>query len=230
MIKTRNERATAKTGGKTRGDRLRIAREQLFPSARVAAQAIGVAVSTYSAHERAEDPLGRDYGPDQARYYGKRFRVTPEWLLTGFGPGPTGESTGFPEPDPAIPRVLVMGYVGAGSTAHFYDVDQGNLDEVTPPEGATPSTIAVEIRGDSLGTVFNRWLVFYDNIHRPVTPELIGELCIVGLADGRILIKQLQRGKTKGLFNLISSNDKPILDVEVEWAARVDSIARRPNR
>jgi hypothetical protein len=226
MTKTRNERARAKT----RGDRLRIAREQLFPSARVAAEAIGVAVSTYFAHERAEDPLGRDYGPDQARYYGKRFRVTPEWLLTGFGPGPTGEPI-FPEqPDPATPRVLVMGYVGAGSTAHFYDVDQGNLDEVTPPEGATPSTIAVEIRGESLGTVFNRWLVFYDNIHRPVTPELIGELCVVGLADGRILIKQLQRGKTKGLFNLISSNDKPILDVEVEWAARVDSIARRPNR
>ena len=227
MIKTRNERATAKT----RGDRLRIARERLFPTARVAAQTIGVAVSTYFAHERAEDPLGRDYGPDQARYYGKRFRVTPEWLLTGFGPGPTGEPPIFPEqPDPAIPRVLVMGYVGAGSTAHFYDVDQGNLDEVTPPEGATPSTIAVEIRGESLGTVFNRWLVFYDNVRRPVTPELIGELCVVGLADGRILIKQLQRGKGKGLFNLISSNDKPILDVEVEWAARVDSIARRPNR
>jgi hypothetical protein len=227
MIKTRDERATAKT----RGDRLRMAREQLFPSARVAAQAIGVAVSTYFAHERAEDPLGRDYGPDQARYYGKRFRVTPEWLLTGFGPGPTGEPPVFPEqPDPAIPRVLVMGYVGAGSTAHFYDVDQGNLGEVVPPEGSTPSTVAVEIRGESLGTVFNRWLVFYDNIHRPVTPELIGELCVVGLADGRILIKQLQRGKTKGLFNLISSNDKPILDVEVEWAARVDSIARRPNR
>jgi hypothetical protein len=78
--------------------------------------------------------------------------------------------------------------------------------------------------------VFNRWIVFYDNIHRPVAPELIGELCVVGLTDGRILIKQLQRGKTKGLFNLISSNDKPIQDVEIEWAARVDSIARRPNR
>jgi len=227
MIKTGNESATART----RGDRLRIAREQLFPSARLAAQAIGVAVSTYSAHERAEDPAGRDYSPNRAKYYAKWFRVTPEWLLTGFGPGPTGGPTDFPEPpDPAIPRVLVMGYVGAGSTAHFYDVEHGNLEEVTPPEGASPNTIAVEIRGESLGTVFNRWLVFYDNIHRPVTPELIGELCVVGLADGRILIKKLQRGKGKGLFNLISSNDKPILDVEVEWAARVDSIARRPNR
>jgi Peptidase S24-like len=227
MAKPRSERATAKT----RGDRLRIARERLFPSGRLAAQAIGIAVSTYGAHERAEDPGGRDYGPNEAKYYAKRFRVTPEWLLTGFGPGPTGEPTIYPEqPDPAIPRVPVVGYVGAGSTAHFYDVDQGNLDDVVPPEGSTPSTVAVEIRGESLGTVFNRWIVFYDNIHRPVAPELIGELCVVGLTDGRILIKQLQRGKTKGLFNLISSNDKPIQDVEIEWAARVDSIARRPNR
>jgi hypothetical protein len=227
MAKPRSERATAKT----RGDRLRIARERLFQSGRLAAQAIGIAVSTYGAHERAEDPGGRDYGPNEAKYYAKRFRVTPEWLLTGFGPGPTGEPTIYPEqPDPAIPRVPVVGYVGAGSTAHFYDVDQGNLDDVVPPEGSTPSTVAVEIRGESLGTVFNRWIVFYDNIHRPVAPELIGELCVVGLADGRILIKQLQRGKTKGLFNLISSNDKPIQDVEIEWAARVDSIARRANR
>jgi hypothetical protein len=227
MIKARNERVLAKT----RGDRLRIARERLFQSARLAAQAIGIAVSTYGAHERAEDPGGRDYGPNEAKYYAKRFRVTPEWLLTGFGPGPTGEAIVYPEqPDPAIPRVPVVGYVGAGSTAHFYDVEQGNFDEVVPPEGSTPSTVAVEIRGESLGTVFNRWIVFYDNIHRPVAPELIGELCVLGLTDGRILIKQLQRGKSKGLFTLISSNDKPIQDVEVEWAARVDSIARRPNR
>src|SRR5215468_9107424 len=107
MIKTGNDSATART----RGDRLRIAREQLFPSARLAAQAIRIAVSTYSAHERAEDPAGRDFSPNRAKYYAKWFRVTPEWLLTGFGPGPTGEAVVYPEqPDPAIPRVPVVGY------------------------------------------------------------------------------------------------------------------------
>ena len=88
-------------------------------------------------------------------------------------------------------------------------------------------TVAVEIRGDSLGAFFNRWLVFYDDVRRPVTPDLIGELCIVGLEDGRILIKQIQRSKTEGLFNLISSTEKPIADVAIEWAARVNSIGRR---
>jgi hypothetical protein len=87
--------------------------------------------------------------------------------------------------------------------------------------------VAVEIRGDSLGSFFNRWLVFYDDVRRPVTPDLIGELCIVGLEDGRILIKQVQRSRTEGLFNLLSSTEKPIFDVAIEWAARVNSIARR---
>jgi hypothetical protein len=125
------------------------------------------------------------------------------------------------------PKVRVVGYVGAGSEAHIYAVAQGDLDEVDPPRGSTEDTVAVEIRGESLGAFFNRWLVFYDDVRRPVTPDLIGELCVVGLEDGRVLIKQVQRSRTEGLFNLISSVDKPILDVAVEWAAKVNSIARR---
>jgi len=201
---------------------LRIAREKRFKSARAAGKAMGIAVSTYGAHERAEAPGGRDYGPNEALRYGRFFGVTPEWLLTGRKPFPSDE----PEQPPAR-KVRVVGYVGAGAEAHLYAVAQGDLDEVDPPPGLTEDTVAVEIRGDSLGAFFNRWLVFYDDVRRPVTPDLIGELCIVGLEDGRILIKQIQRSKTEGLFNLISSTEKPIADVAIEWAARVNSIGRR---
>ncbi len=121
----------------------------------------------------------------------------------------------------------MVGYVGAGATAHFYAVAQGELDEVDLPKGAAESTVAVEIRGESLGSIFNRWLVYYDSVHRPVTDELMGELCVVGLEDGRVLIKQLQRGRSGGLFNLLSPNQPPITDVAVEWAARVTSMSRR---
>lgn len=206
----------------TRGERLRIAREKRFKSARAAGKAMGIAVSTYGAHERAEAPGGRDYGPNEALRYGRFFGVTPEWLLTGRKPFPSDE----PEQPPSR-KVRVVGYVGAGAEAHLYAVAQGDLDEVDPPPGLTEDTVAVEIRGDSLGAFFNRWLVFYDDVRRPVTPDLIGELCIVGLEDGRILIKQIQRSKTEGLFNLISSTEKPIADVAIEWAARVNSIGRR---
>ena len=201
---------------------MRIAREKRFKSARAAGKAMGIAVSTYGAHERAEAPGGRDYGPNEALRYGRFFGVTPEWLLTGRKPFPSDE----PEQPPAR-KVRVVGYVGAGAEAHLYAVAQGDLDEVDPPPGLTEDTVAVEIRGDSLGAFFNRWLVFYDDVRRPVTPDLIGELCIVGLEDGRIPIKQIQRSKTEGLFNLISSTEKPIADVAIEWAARVNSIGRR---
>src|SRR5215472_12584905 len=141
----------------TRGERLRVSREKYFKSARLAAKAMGVAVSTYGAHERAEDPGGRDYGPEEATRYARRFHVTPEWLLTGRSPDPEGTGTWkkTDEPEEAGPlKVPVVGYVGAGAKAHFYDVAQGDLDEVDPPKGSTEATVAVEIRGESLGPFF----------------------------------------------------------------------------
>jgi phage repressor protein C with HTH and peptisase S24 domain len=212
---------------KTRGERLRIAREQRFPSARQAAKTIGLPPATYGAHERAETAGGRDYGPNEAKKYARRFGVTPEWLLTGYGPGPGDTAFDAEQQEPAEPNVSVVGYVGAGSEAHFYEVAQGDLDEVEPPRDANEDTVAVEIRGNSLGAIFNRWLVFYDDVRRPVTADLIGELCVVGLQDGRVLIKLMQRGKGEGLFNLISETESPIRDVAIEWAAKVKSMARR---
>src|SRR6266567_6103228 len=101
----------------TRGERLRIAREKRFKSGRAAANAMGIAVSTYGAHERAEAPGGRDYGPDEAKRYARRFQVTPEWLLTGRGRGP-GEEPPFEAEAPDVsgaPKISVVGYVGAGA-------------------------------------------------------------------------------------------------------------------
>jgi hypothetical protein len=60
-----------------------------------------------------------------------------------------------------------------------------------------------------------------------MTPDLIGQLCVVGLADGRVLIKQVQRGRDLGLYTLHSATEKPIADVAIEWAAGVNSISRR---
>jgi hypothetical protein len=212
----------------TRGDRLRLARVRKgFKSARLAAKALGVAISTYGAHERAEAIGGRDFGPDDAKFYGRRFGVSPEWLLTGRWIGPDNDIIKGDDPaEPVRAKVPVVGYVGAGAKTHFYELSQGELDEVDPPQGSTPATVAVEVRGESLGPFFNRWLVFYDKYTNPVTDDLIGELCVVGLEDGRILIKQLQRGRSQGLFNLLSLTEKPITDEKVAWAAKVKTISR----
>lgn len=128
-----------------------------------------------------------------------------------------------------LPRrtVPLVGFVSAGAQAVLFGQGQGPFDEVDAPEGANESTVAVEIRGDSLGPLFNEWLVYYDDVRRPVTTDLIGRLCVVGLPDERILVKKLQRSRSEGLFHLLSQTEDPILDAEVDWAARVRQMTPR---
>jgi len=125
----------------------------------------------------------------------------------------------------SLEEVPLIGYVGAGATAHYYD--HADLGTVPAPDNATPDTVAVEIRGESLGALFEHWLVYYDEVRSPVTHDMIGRLCVVGLVDERVLVKKIQRSKTAGLFHLLSNTEAPILDAEVVWAARVRSMMPR---
>ena len=124
--------------------------------------------------------------------------------------------------------VPIAGYVGAGSEAHLYGNAQGPLDEVPAPDDATPQTVAVEVRGDSLGAFFAGWLAFYDDVRSPLTDDLLGRLCVVGLEDGRVLVKMVARSRTAAhLFDLSGQFGEPIRDVAVQWAAPVKSIVPR---
>ena len=126
-----------------------------------------------------------------------------------------------------VATVPVAGYVGAGTAMHFYAEGQGPLDEAPAPEDATALTVAAEVRGESLGPLFANWRVYFDDRREPVTDDLIGHLCIVGLADGRVLVKQLIRAKTEGRFDLHGQFGDPVLDADVVWAAKVKSMMPR---
>jgi hypothetical protein len=184
--------------------------------------ALAIPISTYGAHERAESPGGRDYGPDEARQYARRFGVTPEWLLTGHRPA-APDIAGVPEQrkQSSPTKLQVWGYIGVGGQMHFFALAPEDLDEIEVPRPATESTVAVQIRGDSLGSHFDHWFVLYDYEQRQPTPDLIGELCVVALEDGRVLVKQLRQGEAEGLFNLISLAGPAIRNVRVVWAAVV---------
>jgi hypothetical protein len=130
------------------------------------------------------------------------------------------------DPTP-VRKVKVKGYVGAGSRAHYYALADEEFDEVDAPLAATDKTVAVEIRGKSLGPLLNSWLVFYDDVRSPVTDDLVGHLCVVGLSDDRILVKQIARNR-QGSYDLISNTDEePIRGVTIEWAARVTDLRPR---
>src|SRR5580704_13937506 len=124
-------------------------------------------------------------------------------------------------------RVPLVGYVGAGAIAHFYADAQGPFDDVEAPDAASSSTVAVQIRGHSLGALFDNWLVFYDDVRDPPSDDLIGRMCVCGLADGRVLVKALKRSQIAGLWTLLSNVEPPIYDVALDWAARVRAMRPR---
>ena len=122
---------------------------------------------------------------------------------------------------PLAPRAPLIGYVGAGAAVHFYAEGQGPFDEVEAPYDARPKTVAVQVRGHSLGPLFDNWLVFYDDIRDPPDDSLVGRMCVCGLSDGRALIKGLKKSPATGLWNLLSNTEPPIYDVGLDWAAAV---------
>jgi transcriptional regulator with XRE-family HTH domain len=142
--------------------------------------------------------------------------VEPPRFLGGRGSPPT----------PGVP-VPVVGYVGAGAEAHFYADGQGPFDEVVTSDDVNDRTVAVQVRGHSLGTLFDNWLVFYDDVHDPPGDDLVSRMCVCGLSDGRVLIKSLKRGQIAGLWTLLSNVEPPIYDVALDWAAPVRAMRPR---
>lgn len=145
------------------------------------------------------------------------LKTTAAWLMSGGDAGAGATSR----------TVAVVGLVGAGSVATLYSEGQGPFDEVEAPYDATPNTVALSIEGVSLGPAFDKGLVFYDDVRSPVTPDLHGRLCVVGLEDGRVLVKVL-RSAGDGTFHLISNTvEEPMLNQYVAWAARVRDVRPR---
>lgn len=132
------------------------------------------------------------------------------------------------EADSTPPTVPIVGYVGAGAEGHFYATGSGGLGETEAPADSSRHTVAVEIRGVSLGPALESWIIFYDDVRAPVTPDLHGQLCVVGLPDDRILVKRLRSAGQPGRYHLESNSTEPVIfDQEVMWAAKVKGIRPR---
>jgi hypothetical protein len=207
-----------------RFERLRRARVQAgFPRPRDAIERFGWNRNTYKSNENGNAP----FSFDQAKLYARAYAVGAEWLYDGSGPMRPGDPTSGAPPSPPPATVPIVGYVSAGARAHLFAEGQGPLGHVSAPDDAGPRTVAVEIRGESLGPFFVEWLVFYDDVRSPVTADLHGRLCVVGLPDGRVLVKKLQPSRAEGAFHLLSQNEDPLLDQAVAWAASVTGMRPR---
>lgn len=127
-------------------------------------------------------------------------------------------------------EIPVRGYVGANSQSFpFNTSNPGDFGSIEASDQDTDQTVALVIIGTSLGEFFNRWYVLYDDVRSPITDNMVGPsgpLCVVGLSDDRVLVKKIERGSRRGLYNLVSNaKDEPVVEnVSIEWAAKVKSL------
>lgn len=169
-----------------------------------AADNMGVSYGQYVKLERGE----RRFTTDHIRIAAEAFGVSPAEVI---------------DPPNLVP---IVGLAGAGPDGSvIFASEQDNLGEAPMPPGGNPGTVAVEIRGDSMrGIGDNGWLFYFDDRREPVTEDLIGELCIVGLENGQTLVKKLYRGRGEGLFDLESTNAPTLRDQKIVWAALITAI------
>ena len=192
-------------------DRLRAARAKAgFDSARSAALRFGWSISTYAAHENGQNKFK---GP-QAAEYARRFKTSAAWLLTGEGL------------DSPINIFKVVGLVGLGEHVEMLTASPTSpLEEIELPFGFNlENAAALLCRGHSMTPRINDGeIVIYQRDSQ--TPEqLIGQDAVVGLEDGRVMIKTIRKGSAPNIWRLTSHNFPEIEDVKIEWCGELLAI------
>lgn len=120
--------------------------------------------------------------------------------------------------------VRLVGYIGAGQA--IYPVDDGGDEEVEAPANSHASTVAGKVRGDSmLPTFHDGWLIYWSKHLPPM--EMVNQLAVVQVSDGRVMVKTIRLGSKPGLFHLTSFNAADISDVPLDWAAPIDWVKPR---
>lgn len=224
--------ATKQAPDRERGDRIKYVRSELLKIrsqekfAEILSAESGAPI-TRGAVGNWE--LGKEVALKNLKQISELANVSLDWLAYNSGPHPSANNHVIEVKSAAEnDRIPLVGYVRAGTTAAFYATATDPLDWVAPIDDMTKDTVAVQIQGDSLGSFFDTWLIYYDEVRSPITPDLIGKLCVVGLLDDRVVVKTIKRSKTPGLFNLLSNTGQDdILDVEIVWAAKVKNMAPR---
>jgi hypothetical protein len=122
--------------------------------------------------------------------------------------------------------LTIVGRVGASTDGTIiHDSDQGPFGEISVPIGAIGTEAVVEVTGHSMGMYApDGSLILYESRFDPPHEDMLGEVCIVGLPDGRALVKRLLRGSRRGFYDLESVVGNTMRDQVVAWAAVVTQV------
>jgi phage repressor protein C with HTH and peptisase S24 domain len=195
-----------------RAARLRQARlDAGFETAAAAAEAHGWNRNTYASNENGNAP----YSWRRARDYGRAFSVRPEWLYDAQGP-----SAGQPGPAP------VIGRVGADPGGEVLLAGGQVQPEFAPlPPGGTERAVALRVTGHSMrGLADDGALIYFEDQRTPPSPDMLGQVVVVELDTGEVLVKRLLRGGAPGRFDLESLAGPTRRDARLRWAAHITAI------
>lgn len=219
------------------GDRLRIARELAGLERAQLADRVGRSVSGIGALENGQNNIR----PDVADLLAPIVKTTPEWLLYERGDPPKGyvpemavvvnlrpkaKTKKKAHKSEAGGLVPIIGRVGADAEGSVYYMTPAERGDMTPmPPGGTRDAVALDVRGHSMtGYADDGALIYFENQESPPTPDLLGLVCVVETADGRVLLKRLLKGSRPGLYDLESIRGPTLEDQRLRWAAEVTTI------
>jgi transcriptional regulator with XRE-family HTH domain len=119
-------------------------------------------------------------------------------------------------PPPEAARVWVKGYIGAGNTVLNFEAmgENEGFYEVARPPGVAGGVnlVAAEIRGGSMPPWRDGDVVYCEARDHVDIDSVLGEACLVELADGGTVFKDVRRGYEPGTFNLHSWDGRPPME------------------
>jgi SOS-response transcriptional repressor LexA len=205
-----------------RAARLRQARLAAgFETAAAAAEAHGWNRNTYASNENGNAP----YSWRRARDYATAFGVRPDWLYDAQGPAVgvgTGADSGPGQPRPAP----IIGRVGADPGGEVLLAGGQAPPEFAPlPPGGTERAVALRVTGHSMrGLADDGALIYFEDQRTPPSPDMLGQVVVVELDTGEVLVKRLLRGGAPGRFDLESVAGPTRRDARLRWAAHITAI------
>jgi phage repressor protein C with HTH and peptisase S24 domain len=203
-----------------RAARLRQARLAAgFDTAAAAAEAHGWNRNTYASNENGNAP----YSWRRSREYAAAFGVRPEWLYDAQGPAlGTGADSGPGQPRPAP----IIGRVGADPGGEVLLAGGQAPPEFAPlPPGGTERAVALRVTGHSMrGLADDGALIYFEDQRTPPSPDMLGQVVVVELDTGEVLVKRLLRGGAPGRFDLESLAGPTRRDARLRWAAHITAI------
>lgn len=181
-------------------------------SARAFALEHGISVPTYSSHEKAGEPGGRQYPEEDAERYARILGVDFTWLHKG----KLRQSS--------TDTVSIVGLVGLGDQIQWTEEGDLSLGEIELPFSIANDCFGLEARGASQyprvkdgEVVVARWL-------DDVPSTYVGREVVLKTSDGTYLLKTLKRHEGDSHFTIGSHNAPDVENVHIERVAEVVTI------